>query len=187
MLTEQERSAMISAIRSLPDEVEALVAGLDVAQLTARPIAGEWSVAQNVHHLVDSHINSYVRCKLMATEERPAFRPYDEAAWAELPDASSANVFYSLDMLRSLHTRWSIFWESLTEEEWRRTGYHPASDTIVQETPWTVMTKPALLSESVRSRINQTSAIWVKPCAPVVPRPLIQKLRKSRCLSERNP
>lgn len=131
MPTTQERTQMIDAIRSLPGEVEALVDGLDEAQLTARPIPGEWSIAQNVHHLVDSHINSYVRCKLMATEERPAFRPYDEAAWAELPDASSPDLSYSLAMLRALHTRWALFWESLTFEQWQRTGYHPADNAVV--------------------------------------------------------
>jgi uncharacterized damage-inducible protein DinB len=131
MPSKQERHAMIDAIRTLPDQVIALVDGLDEHQLTAHPIPGEWSIAQNVHHLVDSHINSYVRCKLMATEERPTFRPYDEAAWAELPDASSAGLSYSLAMLHDLHARWALFWEALTDEQWRRSGYHPADDVTV--------------------------------------------------------
>ncbi len=131
MLSELEREELITAIRTLPDEVEALVGDLNTEQLTTHYIPGEWTVAQNVHHLVDSHVNSYVRCKLMATEEQPAFRPYDEAAWAELPDATSADLSCSLILLRSLHTRWAIFWESLTDEEWLRTGYHPADDVVV--------------------------------------------------------
>ena len=131
MLSAQDRNRLIAAIQSLPDEVEALVASLDDAQLTSHPIEGEWSIAQNVHHLVDSHINSYVRCKLMATEERPSFRPYDEAAWAELPDASSPDISISLALLRALHRRWVVFWRSLTEEQWQRRGYHPGSDRTV--------------------------------------------------------
>ena len=91
----------------------------------------EWSIAQNVHHLVDSHINSYVRCKLMATEEQPAFRPYDEVAWAELPDASGPDLSYSLVLLRALHGRWVLFWESLADEAWQRSGHHPADDVVV--------------------------------------------------------
>jgi len=96
MLTAEERETLIAVVQSLPDEVEAMVASLDATQLSSHPIEGEWSIAQNIHHLVDSHINSYVRCKLMATEERPSFRPYDEAAWSELPDASSPDLSYSL-------------------------------------------------------------------------------------------
>ncbi len=131
MPSNETRSQLIDALRALPDDVDALVAGLDADRLTAHPIAGEWSIAQNVHHLVDSHINSYVRCKLIATEDRPAFRPYDEAAWAELPDASGPDLSYSLALLRALHGRWVLFWESLTDEQWQRTGYHPADDVVV--------------------------------------------------------
>lgn len=131
MLSEQARNELIAAIRALPDEVDALVVGLNAEKLTAHYVPGEWTVAQNVHHLVDSHINSYVRCKLMATEEQPAFRPYDEVAWAELPDASSPDLSYSLAILRSLHTRWAVFWETLPAEAWQRTGYHLASDVVV--------------------------------------------------------
>ena len=43
-------------------------------------------MAQNVHHLVDSHANAYIRCKLILTEEHPALKPYDQDAWAALPD-----------------------------------------------------------------------------------------------------
>ena len=131
MPSAKQRNELIAAIRALPDEVEALVAGLSEAQLTAHPIPGEWTVAQNVHHLVDSHINSYVRCKLMATEAEPTFRPYDEKAWAELPDASGPDLSSSLAMLRSLHARWALFWETLPPDAWQRTGYHPASNVVV--------------------------------------------------------
>ena len=131
MSSAQQRSELIAAIRALPSEVERLVADLSAEQLTARPIDGEWSIAQNVHHLVDSHINSYVRCKLMVTEEQPEFRPYDEAAWGELPDATSADLSHSLAILHHLHERWVLFWQSLNEAQWQRTGYHPADKVFV--------------------------------------------------------
>ena len=86
------RQQAIEKIRRLPQQVEGLVSGLSPEALTARPLAGEWTVAQNVHHLVDSHINSYVRCKLMATEENPTLKPYDEAAWARLADGGGART-----------------------------------------------------------------------------------------------
>jgi hypothetical protein len=124
------RQELIGKIRALPDQVEELVAGISPAQLTARPLPGEWSVAQNVHHLVDSHMNSYVRCKLIMTEEQPTFRPYDQDRWAELPDASQADIADSLAMLRHLHARWVVFWESLGEDEWVRTGFHPDSGVV---------------------------------------------------------
>lgn len=120
-----ERAAQIAAIAALPAKLEALVAGLTAEELTTPYLAGEWTVAQNVHHLVDSHTNSYVRCKLILTEERPPLKPYDQDAWAALPDGSSADIADSLAILRGLHARWVRFWEHLPETAWERTGDHP--------------------------------------------------------------
>jgi hypothetical protein len=121
----QDQAALIEKVRALPDQIAALVDGLTPEQLTTHYLDGEWTVAQNVHHLADSHMNSYVRCKLMATEVEPIFRPYDQDLWAELSDAKSADLSVSMLLLRSLHGRWVLFWESLSDEEWQCTGFHP--------------------------------------------------------------
>lgn len=127
----KDREQQINAIRDFPQRVADLVRDLSDEQLTARPIDGEWSVAQNVHHLADSHMNSYVRCKIIATEEQPTLRPYDEAAWGELADAASANVGHSLALLSHLHTRWVDFWCHLRGDDWQRSGYHPGDGRTV--------------------------------------------------------
>jgi hypothetical protein len=119
------RAAQIATIAALPARLEALVAGLSAEELTTHYLAGEWTVAQNVHHLVDSHANSYVRCKLILTEERPPLKPYDQDAWAALPDGSAADIADSLAILRGLHARWVRFWEALPETAWERAGDHP--------------------------------------------------------------
>lgn len=125
-----DRTTLINKIRRLPEQVASLVAGLSDGQLTARPLAGEWSVAQNVHHLADSHMNSYIRCKLIATEEHPTLKPYDQELWAELADASGADVTVSLSLLTALHSRWVVFWQSLADDAWARTGFHPENGTV---------------------------------------------------------
>ena len=124
------REEAIEKIRRLPQQVEELVSGLSPQELTAKPLADEWTVAQNVHHIADSHMNSYVRCKLMATEDNPALKPYDEGAWALLTDGSSADLSDSLALLQALHARWVIFWENLPEDAWQRTGMHPESGPV---------------------------------------------------------
>ncbi|MCB0083143.1 MAG: DinB family protein, partial [Caldilineaceae bacterium] len=93
-----------------------------------------WTVAQNVHHLVDSHMNSYIRCKLIATEENPTLKPYDQDQWAEFVDAQAADVSGSLVMLAQLHRRWVCFWETLPDEAWSRTGFHPENGTVTLDT-----------------------------------------------------
>jgi hypothetical protein len=125
MLSENERKALIAKIRALPEQLESLVGGLSPRQLTTAFLEGEWTVAQNVHHLFDSHANSYIRCKLALTEDSPPFKPYDQDAWAALADARDADIDISLTLLRALHARWVRFWESLPDDAWERSGYHP--------------------------------------------------------------
>ncbi len=99
----------IAAIRALPAQLQHAVAGLTPAQLVARPHADEWSIAQNVHHLADSHMTAYIRCKLIASEDRPPLKAYDQDAWAALPDGSNADISTSLTLLAALHVRWADF------------------------------------------------------------------------------
>jgi uncharacterized damage-inducible protein DinB len=75
-------------------------------------------------------MNSYVRCKLMATEDNPPLKPYDEAAWATFVDANSADLTATFELLRGLHARWVIFWETLPDDAWTRTGMHQASGPV---------------------------------------------------------
>ena len=129
----QERSELIEKIEQLPDALENLVAPLTEAQLTTPFLAAEWTVAQNVHHLADSHMNSFIRCKLILTEENPTLKPYDQDVWAGTPDALSPDLAASLNLLRGLHARWAVFWRSLPDEAWSRTGFHPEYGPVTME------------------------------------------------------
>lgn len=135
-LTPDQRHAYIATLRSFPDQLEALVAGLSAEQLTARPLANEWSVAQNVHHLMDSHMNAYIRTKLILAEDNPTIKPYDQDAWAEQPDAKAVDIAPSLAGVRALHQRWVQLFESLNDAQWTRVGIHPEVGTI--STEWLV-------------------------------------------------
>ena len=130
MLTPEQRRELIEAIRALPDQLARLTAQLGAEQLTTAYLQGEWTVAQNVHHLADSHMNSYIRCKLMATEDNPPLKPYDQDRWATFADARSVDIAVSLALLASLHARWVEFWEQLPDDAWARTGFHPENGLI---------------------------------------------------------
>jgi len=113
----------IAIIRDFVPRLRSQIAPLSPEQLTTAYNAPEWTVAQNVHHLVDSHMNSYTRFKLILTEDNATIRPYDQDAFALLPDATSADVSYSLRILEGLHTRWAIMLENISD--WSKAGYHP--------------------------------------------------------------
>jgi hypothetical protein len=138
MLTSQERHECIGVIRDFPKRLRDLVEGLTESQLTTAFLDEEWTVAQNVHHLVDSHVNSYVRLKFMLAEDNPPLRNYEQDDWAKFPEAMSADLSYSLTMLDGLHERWARVFENLSADEWERTGQHSTDGPVSVE--WMVKT-----------------------------------------------
>jgi hypothetical protein len=135
-LTPEERAAAAAIIAETPAMLRQAVAGLDDEQLDTRYRPGGWSVRQVVHHLPDSHVNAYVRVKLALTEDAPTIRTYEEARWAELPEATAAPVEASLAFLDGLHQRWALALRALTPDAWQRPLVHPESgrQTIEQLT-----------------------------------------------------
>lgn len=140
--TAESRRRWIETIRALPAALRAAVAGLDDARLDTPYRDGGWTVRQVVHHLPDSHLNAYVRFKLGLTEDHPAIRPYDEAAWAELEDGKRAPVAVSLALLEALHDRWARMLESMSDADFARTVHHPEQgrdlslDDLLQMYAW---------------------------------------------------
>lgn len=117
--------AGIERIAALPAELREAVAALSNEQLDTPYRPDGWTLRQVIHHIADSHLNSYLRFKLAATEERPRVRLYDEALWAELEDGRLGPVEASLALLESLHQRWVIFLRSLDADGLSRTFVHP--------------------------------------------------------------
>lgn len=124
-LTPDERRSDIARIGATPALMRNAVAGLSEAQLDTPYRPGGWTARQVVHHLPDSHLNSYTRFKLAVTEDTPTIRPYDEALWAELPDARAAPVELSLALLDALHARWVLFLRNLSASDFARAFRHP--------------------------------------------------------------
>lgn len=85
-----------------------------------------------VHHLVDSHINSYVRFKLTLTEDTPTIKPYFEDRWAELPDNDATSVRVSLDLLKNLHNRWIVLLKALSWGDLQKEFYHPENERKIR-------------------------------------------------------
>jgi hypothetical protein len=101
------------------------VSGLSDSQLDTPYREGGWTVRQVVHHVPDSHANSYVRFKLALTEHWPTIKPYDEAAWANLADSRLLPVDVSLSLITALHYRWVSLLESMSEEDCQKGYLHP--------------------------------------------------------------
>lgn len=133
-LSADERAAAIDDLAALPSKLRAAVEDLDDAALDTPYRPDGWSVRQLVHHVPDSHLNSYVRFKWAMTEERPAIKVYDQDAWALQEDARTAPIAPSLDLLEALHARWTTWLRTLEDADWERELVHPESGTLTLDT-----------------------------------------------------
>lgn len=119
------RQQWIEEIRRFPADLRAVVEPLQPAQLELRYRLGGWSVRQLAHHLPDSHVTAFLRIKMALTAESPAITPYDEDAWARLPDVAATPIATSLNLLDAVHQRWSALLAGLEPVAFTRSYHHP--------------------------------------------------------------
>ena len=123
--SEEQLRRFTDELAEAPAGLRAAVLGLSDTQLDTPYRPGGWTVRQVVHHLPDSHLNGYTRFRLALTEDQPTIKPYDQARWAELPDARTAPVALSLTLLESLHARWVLLLRSMSAADFARSIQHP--------------------------------------------------------------
>jgi hypothetical protein len=123
--TAEDRERYIGELAAAPANLRKAVSGLDDKQLDTPYRPEGWTVRQVVHHLPDSHANMYVRLKMALTETDPPIKPYDEAAWAALPENSVTPVEVSLNFLEALHTRVVNTLRGMKPEDFARNYRHP--------------------------------------------------------------
>ena len=116
-----------SEIKHFPVQLKDIVNQLSEQHLETKYRPDGWTGRQVIHHLSDSHINSYIRYRWTLTENRPIIKAYDEKRWTELPDAVSAPVQLSIDILESIHAKWSNFLDLLSETDYKQSFIHPES------------------------------------------------------------
>ena len=124
-LTADERSTLIEQIAAAPGRLREAAEKLSAQELDTPYREGGWTARQVIHHVPDSHMNAFIRFKLALTEEGPAIKPYNEAAWAELADAKSDDIETSLQLVELVHRRWLRVLRSMTDADFARKLLHP--------------------------------------------------------------
>jgi len=124
-ITDADIKEYIETIEAFPGKLRNAVNNLTDKQLDTPYRPNGWTIRQVVHHVGDSHMNSFMRFKLALTEDTPTIKPYFEDRWAELEDYKSTPLEVSLALLDNLHKRWIILLKSLTPEQIKRKFYHP--------------------------------------------------------------
>ena len=137
-ISDQQLKEASAYLRLFPEYLKDTVGTFTTEQWNTHYRPGGWTVRQVVHHLSDSHMNALIRFKLALTEQNPTIKPYDEAAWARMPDYSVA-IDTSLSLIEGIHLKWSAILESMTSSDFRRTYFHPEHLSTVQLAEVTLM------------------------------------------------
>ncbi|NVJ47364.1 MAG: putative metal-dependent hydrolase [Cytophagia bacterium] len=123
--TQEQLQSYIKTIEEAPALYEAAVKELSEEQLNTPYRPEGWTIRQVIHHVPDSHMNAYIRFHWTLTEDHPTIKAYKEAKWAELPYLQEVPIELSLDLMKSIHARWSILLKSLSIEDFEKTYLHP--------------------------------------------------------------
>ena len=129
-ITDEQRTQLIAQVAQAPAQLRQALAGLTPEQVDTPYRPEGWTVRQVVHHLPDSHMNTYTRFRLALTEDEPTIKPYDQERWAALEDARTAPIELSLTLFDSLHSRWVLLLRSLAAQDFARTFRHPEMGTV---------------------------------------------------------
>jgi len=131
--TAEQRQKWIAEIADAPAQLRAAIAGLNEEQLNTPYREGGWTVRQVIHHVPESHMNAYIRFKLALTEHEPTIKPYDEAAWAETAEVRETPLEVSLVLLESLHKRWVVLLQSMSDADFLKQFRHPELGVVPLE------------------------------------------------------
>jgi len=123
--SESQKKKWIADIQFLPNELEQAIENLDEAQLQTPYRDGGWTMHQLVHHLADSHMNSFIRFKLALTEDNPTIKPYEENAWSEMADVTKEPINVSITLLYALHKRWLTLLQNMSDADFEKTLFNP--------------------------------------------------------------
>ena len=119
------KAKWLGALEMLPSWMDAVIENLDEAHLKTPLRDGGWSIHQIIHHLADSHMVAFERCKLALTEHNPIIKPYDHEQWNLLPDVLHLPVNVATTLLHALHRKWVALLNGMSDSDWDRTFFHP--------------------------------------------------------------
>jgi hypothetical protein len=104
----EELLGAVVRIQDMPNKLAKLLnTEMRDEMLKAQYREGSWTAQEVIHHLADSHMQAFVRCKHILAKTADTVQPYDENAWSQTGDYEFSYESSYL-MLMGLHQRWSL-------------------------------------------------------------------------------
>jgi uncharacterized damage-inducible protein DinB len=146
-------TGLIEELEQAPIALRSAARGLSEEQLDTK--YRNWTIRQIVHHLADSHVNSYIRFKWTLTEDLPTIKAYFEDRWVSLEDSRTGAIDRPLALYDAIHARWVQLLRTMKPSDFARSFVHP-------ETGQTVRLDAALSNYTWHARHHTGQILWLR-------------------------
>ena len=125
--TQEDLEQWLDDIALLPERIRNEIDGSSDDVLLIPYRENGWTVREVITHLLDCHLNAIERIKTALTEDTPTIRPYNQNGWVEVDFEFELPLELTLDMLENTHEMLVRIYQSLDDDQWKRTYINPES------------------------------------------------------------
>ncbi len=148
-----ENEEIVEKVRTLPDRVAAVVAGLSEQELRRRPAEDEWSIKEVCGHLCDDSEMWRRRLALMLTQDNPTLPTYEQEELVRERAYQDADLAAVLADFKRNRQEIAGQLSSLAPSDWERAGIHP------EHGPRTIRTGMELMIAHTEGHLEQLRAM----------------------------
>jgi len=133
-MDQRDKDRLLCNLKSLPNELDDLLNGLDEETLRWRPIPNKWSIKEIMCHLRDMERLAYLaRYQRILSEDNPTLPNVDQDRIAAETDYINQDAKAALDEFKRL--RWETIQTlaSAPVEAWSRAGIHETDGPMTVE------------------------------------------------------
>lgn len=133
-MDKRDKDRIIWNLRSLPNELDDLLNGLDEETLRWRPIPNKWSLKEIMCHLRDMEREAYLwRYQKILTEENPSLPNVDQDRLAVERDYVNQDAQAALAEFKKLREETIRTLDGVPVEAWLRSGSHETDGPMTIE------------------------------------------------------
>ena len=133
-MEQRDKDRLLSNLKSLPNELEDLLTGLDEETFRWRPIPNKWSIKEIMCHLRDMERLAYLaRYRRILTEDNPHLANVDQDRIAFESDYINQDAQSALHEFAKLRNETIQTLEGAPTEVWSRSGVHETDGPMTLE------------------------------------------------------
>ncbi len=140
-MNHSERKILIQSYGKGAEQMEAALKIYPREMWHYRPAPGKWSIHENIIHVTDSEVNSYVRCRRFIAEPGSTVMGYDQDVWATKLNYHQQSTEDALQLFKLLRKMSYELIRDLPEEVWEHTVHHSENGIMTMDNWLTIYTE----------------------------------------------